>query len=128
MANILYIDDIIEKLPLVGKDFSRIVASLGYTPFTAVDGDEGLKIVKSNPDIGLIFLDWNMPNLNGYDVLRNLHSGNHHIPVVIASFLVSCRQVELERGVVATGYQHVIGYISDIPARQDIERFLAQAH
>jgi len=41
-----------------------------YTMVHAENGAEGLKILADNPDIKMIFVDWNMPILNGYEFVK----------------------------------------------------------
>lgn len=43
-----------------------------YTVVTAVDGADALRQIREQPDIGLVVLDLNMPNLNGFQVLETL--------------------------------------------------------
>ncbi len=127
MANILYIDDIIEKMPSFGSRFSNAVKSLGHSPFTAVNGLEGLKIVKST-HVDLICLDWDMPVMNGYGFLQNLQSGGYQIPVVICSTYAASDtgRERLEAAVKDTKYEHVVGYSAYKPEIvEDISGFLA---
>ncbi|MCV6607233.1 MAG: response regulator [Campylobacterales bacterium] len=35
----------------------------------AADGVETMKLLKKNPDLDIMFLDWNMPNMNGEEVV-----------------------------------------------------------
>ena len=50
-----------------------------------MDGEEALaKVVALNPDI--IVLDFMLPNMGGYEVLRELQARGHgHIPIVIVT-------------------------------------------
>jgi len=59
---------------------------LGLTVTTAADGEEGLRLARSErPDI--ILLDMLMPKLSGLEVLRALRSdeATHSMPVLILS-------------------------------------------
>ena len=45
--------------------------SLGYNDLVqAEDGADAIKKLKDNPDVKLVLLDWNMPNMNGLDCLK----------------------------------------------------------
>lgn len=86
MPKILMIDD--------DKDFSSLVfthfSGLGYSVTVAENGRSGLAAAASGkPDI--IFLDIMMPDMNGIEVLRELHAGDEtaDIPVLVltAKFL-----------------------------------------
>jgi CheY-like chemotaxis protein len=64
--NILVIDDDAEDIELFTEAFLSIDST--HTIFSAGDGKEGLKIAHDvTPDI--IFLDINMPIMNGHDTL-----------------------------------------------------------
>jgi len=40
----------------------------------AKDGKEALERLKTDPDVGLVLLDWNMPEMDGMDVLNVLRA------------------------------------------------------
>lgn len=42
----------------------------GYKVLSAKDGEEGLELIKNNPDASLVLLDLMLPKLNGIDVLK----------------------------------------------------------
>ncbi len=50
----------------------RYLEELGFFVLEAENGEEALKVVKENPDISLILLDWHMPVMNGYEFLKKL--------------------------------------------------------
>ncbi|MBP7564264.1 MAG: response regulator [Candidatus Cloacimonetes bacterium] len=62
--------------------------SLGYEALEAANADKALEVLeeKSN-EINLILLDWNMPGMNGYDLLKIIKSSDRfkHIPVMMVT-------------------------------------------
>ena len=77
----LVIDDSI----VIHKLFRLI---LGQTPLVcASDGLDALRRLAENPDIDLIFLDINMPKMNGLELLSRIKAdaGLAAIPIVISS-------------------------------------------
>lgn len=51
---------------------------------SAMDGSEALQILKENPSyFDIIFLDWEMPNLNGPDTFMQMKSLGVKTPVVM---------------------------------------------
>lgn len=83
---IFYADDDIDD-----QDFFReIVSGINedFLIYTQNNGDELLEILKNPPpNPNLIFLDLNMPQKNGYDVLKQIRASEHtkQLPVIIFS-------------------------------------------
>ena len=53
----------------------------------AADGVEGLGVLERNTDVGLVFADWHMPNMDGFTMLQEIkgNSATKHIPVVMVT-------------------------------------------
>jgi two-component system, chemotaxis family, chemotaxis protein CheY len=52
---------------------SRILTGLGYEVLEAAGGREALKVIETEKSgVELILLDWNMPEMNGLDLLKQL--------------------------------------------------------
>jgi two-component system NtrC family sensor kinase len=74
---------------LIVDDNRQIVAALtdvlqskGYNVLSAHNGRQGLRLaVETEPD--LILLDWNLPQLSGYQVLESLRERGNRAPVVL---------------------------------------------
>lgn len=102
MKKILVVDDDAVIQRLLGETLGRE----GFEVISAKDGLDAMDMVRSQrPD--LVVLDIMMPNLNGYDVCRNIKFDPElkHIPVI---FLTTCAQ-EVNKGILAlmgVGYLH----------------------
>ncbi len=76
---ILVIDDAREICDFV---VDYVLVPNGYEPIIARDGAEGLrKALQESPD--LILLDYEMPKMNGLQVLEKLHANQSQIPVIL---------------------------------------------
>jgi class 3 adenylate cyclase/DNA-binding response OmpR family regulator len=62
---------------------NQILKPNGFIVDTARDGESGLKKALSSPYPDLICLDYEMPRLNGLQVLQSLHEKKSNIPVIL---------------------------------------------
>jgi CheY-like chemotaxis protein len=79
------------------QDFTQPMSfwfkSKGYEVETATSGEAALKIVAENkPDI--IFLDLNMPVMDGLETLKRIRQIDKNIPVVIVSAYADPRKIK----------------------------------
>ncbi len=84
LAKILVVDDTPDNLRLLTK----ILEAQNYVVMKALNGQTALRAISRNPP-DLILLDVNMPELNGYEVCRQLRASvaTHDIPVIFISAL-----------------------------------------
>lgn len=69
--NALIIDDSRAMRRIIGS----IVRDVGFEITEAGDGLEGLAALESDPTkYDLVLVDWNMPNMNGYDFIKETRS------------------------------------------------------
>jgi len=62
--------------------FQTILEKRGFTVLLASDGLEAIRQVKTEPEIGLIFMDVQMPNLNGFDATQRIRELGVQVPIV----------------------------------------------
>ncbi|MCX7905426.1 MAG: response regulator [Elusimicrobiales bacterium] len=64
---------------------SRIMKELGYEVGEASNGREAIDILKSDSSYSLVMADWNMPEMNGYDMVLNIKSDDNlkKIPIIM---------------------------------------------
>jgi two-component system chemotaxis response regulator CheY len=62
----LVIDDSRTVRIIIGK----ILREIGVEVLEAGNGREALEQLERNPDVELLLVDWNMPEMNGFDFLR----------------------------------------------------------
>ncbi len=80
--NILLIDD----SKSVHNYIKDALKDGGHIFFSGFNGQEGLDIFMENSDkIDLIFLDWEMPIMDGPTTLKNLRSGTCECPIIMST-------------------------------------------
>lgn len=70
MKTILLVDDS-RAVRLVGR---RMMGTFGLEVLEAEDGKQALEVVRANPDLDAILLDWNMPIMDGMEFLTALRA------------------------------------------------------
>jgi diguanylate cyclase (GGDEF)-like protein len=82
-TRVLVVDDDRE----VREALADVLATNGYEAVLATNGDEALAIVDRDESIDLVLLDMNMPEPDGFDILRSLkaHDRRHDMPVICLS-------------------------------------------
>jgi CheY-like chemotaxis protein len=87
-VRILVVDDD----PGVREVLTRFFSDAGHEVRTAADGKEGLEQVRAwLPD--LVFLDLEMPRMNGLDVLRHIKAEHASVSVVTFSGHAAAEQI-----------------------------------
>jgi len=76
---VLLVDDEAGLTAILAK---RLTAR-GLVVKTAASGEEGLELVRRDPDIGLAVLDINMPGLDGLETLRALKASRPEVEAII---------------------------------------------
>lgn len=66
----------------------------------AIDGVEALEACKNNPDIDLVLMDINMPNMNGHEAIKQIRQFNKNVIIIAqtANAFDSDRKVAIESG------------------------------
>ncbi len=83
MKNILVVDDEADLLELT----CMLIESFGYHVFSANSGELALDLFKDK-DIDLVLTDFNMPGMNGVEMISSFHKLDRIIPpsVIISAY------------------------------------------
>lgn len=77
------------KIFVVEDDFSyrsilvKQLTEWGYDPISAEDGEKAWKILQQNNPPKLILLDWSLPGLSGFELIKRIRNLNDHSPPYI---------------------------------------------
>jgi len=64
------------------------LARLGYKDVVqGADGVEAWDAMQKNPDIGVVITDWNMPNMNGLELVKKIRAEEKYadIPIIMVT-------------------------------------------
>ena len=80
MKKMLLVDDS-KAVRLVGR---RCTNALGFETLEAENGEAALEVMRLNPDVDVVLLDWNMPVMDGMTFLKRLREETRERqPVVV---------------------------------------------
>jgi CheY-like chemotaxis protein len=78
---ILIVEDVETSIKFFEAALKGTKAKLLY----AETGEEAIKLFDENPDISLVLLDLNLPEISGFEVLKYIRKKNNNIPVIVQS-------------------------------------------
>lgn len=78
---------IIEDDPIARFVFKKLIKRLDYTFYEAINGQDALNVIDEHKDITHVFLDLNMPVMDGYGFLHYLNSAGkfNHLCIYVTS-------------------------------------------
>ena len=100
---ILVADDSMTMRKLVSMSLKKTDIDV-ETILEAGDGQEALEVTKEHTDVDLIFLDWNMPKLNGLAFLQAYRFTNSETPVIMITTEATDEKVNEAKSNGANGY------------------------
>jgi two-component system cell cycle response regulator DivK len=95
-AIILYIEDNADNMMLV----KRVLEARGCTVLWAANGQSGIAQAEANPP-DLILLDINLPDIDGYEVARQLRAKEHLRSVPIIAITANALKGDAEKALAA---------------------------
>ncbi len=77
---------IVDDSTIMRKIISGVLTKLNVKDMIeAVDGVEAVAKASENDDIGLILMDWNMPNMSGIDAVKKIRADGNKVPIVMCT-------------------------------------------
>lgn len=79
--NVLIVDDSVSARSIL----RQMVRKMRHETIEAANGKEALAQLETHPDVGLILLDWNMPEMDGMELLDAIREkrGSLRKPLII---------------------------------------------
>ena len=83
MQQVQYLSDMPDRLVHDSQGWGQ----LGYDVCQAANGKEALQVLEGEQNVSLVLVDWNMPEMNGLEFIREFRKRRDHagIPVVFVT-------------------------------------------
>ena len=114
--HILLVDDEIDTLDVM----KAVLETEGYKVYTASDGEKALELLEKE-EFHLIITDLRMPNINGLELLKQIHKYSPNLPVLV---MTAYSELESAIEIMREGAYH---YISKPINYNEMKSLLAKA-
>ncbi len=94
---------IADDSPTIRKFVSFSLKTHGFEVIVACDGMEAVELLPT-ANIDLIITDLNMPNMDGFELIKAVRGSNKDIPIIILSSLKGSEEIEKGLEVGANSY------------------------
>ena len=66
---------------------THLIAKFGFTTVEATNGREGLERLAEHPEVELILVDWNMPEMTGLEFVKEVRANESYqsVPIVMVT-------------------------------------------
>lgn len=89
---------IVEDSRAMRAIIERMFNMLGFETTQAADGAEALRTLENDPNYDLALVDWNMPRLNGLDLVKAIRSDERFRGIKL---MMATTETEIERVMLA---------------------------
>ena len=100
----LVIDDSRTTRMIIGN----ILREIGLDVLEAANGLEALEQMKRHPEIELMLVDWNMPEMNGFDLIRAIRAEHAHDAVRILMVTSEAQGEQVNRALRAGANEYLM--------------------
>jgi two-component system chemotaxis response regulator CheY len=86
----------------------RTLEKHGYQVLEAGHGKEALEVLEQHPDVGLMLVDWNMPEMNGLELIRAVRSHPERSRIVLMMVTTETEIEQMVRALAAGADEYVM--------------------
>ncbi len=102
MPQVLVVDD----SRAVRMILSRNLTELGYEVTAAADGAEACALLRQ--ELALILVDWNMPNMNGFEFLQKVRADSRYAAVKVMMVTTETEVDQMVKAIAAGADEYVM--------------------
>lgn len=87
---------------------SKMVRELGFEPVQAADGKLALTALAQHPDVAFALVDWNMPEMNGLELVQAMRSDERYSQVKIVMATTETEMTQVVRAIEAGANEYIM--------------------
>ena len=91
----------------------RIMQRLGFTVTEAVDGCEALDRIADSEPFDIALVDWNMPNMNGYEFVKEVRSSPELRDLWLMMVTTESEQARVVKAMAAGANEYIMKPFTD---------------
>lgn len=88
---------VVDDSPTVRQQVTLALKQAGFEVVEATDGADGVSKVGSDPSIGMVILDVNMPRMNGLEMLETIKAGGKNADIAVIMLTSEGQQSLIDR-------------------------------
>ncbi len=86
----------------------KMLKELGYESVQAADGKQALECLKANPDVTVALVDWNMPEMNGYEFVQAVRGDRQYDALKLMMVTTETEMMQVVRAIEAGANEYVM--------------------
>jgi two-component system chemotaxis response regulator CheY len=98
----------------------RILTSLSFETFEAVDGKDGLMKLEQTAPPDLALVDWNMPNMNGYEFIQAIRQNHAFDSMKIVMVTTEVEMSQMAKALEAGATEYVMKPFTEEAMREKL--------
>ena len=99
---------VVDDSGVMRKIIAKIIGDLGIESEQAADGQEALKVLQGDSEFDLALVDWNMPNMNGFELVQALRADPSHNDLKIVMVTTEAEQSKMVEAIQAGADEYIM--------------------
>jgi two-component system chemotaxis response regulator CheY len=104
MAKAMVVDD----SRTIRMILSQTLSELGYEVCQAVNGKDALAVLSQQQSVELILVDWNMPEMNGLDFVKEVRSDSRYSSIPLMMVTTETEMHQMAKALEAGANEYVM--------------------
>jgi len=113
---------VVDDFPTMRRIVRGLLSELGYNEVSeAEDGEEALAVLQKKP-IDFVITDWNMPRMQGIDMLRAIRANPRLAPIPVLMVTAEAKREQILTAAQAGVNGYVVKPFTAVTLKEKIER------